>query len=112
MSKLALTYYFDIMRLGPQVVNLKLHGSGEEAILHLKNKAKQAFQIPPVFKGDQKLPKKGNYSIGFGFRGLVGRYLDKDEVALIKTYGSDNVWFDHSEKRLCAPDNDQKQQKG
>lgn len=105
MSKLALTYYFDIMRLGPSVVNLKLHDSGEEAIQHLKIKAKEAFQNPPIFKGDPKLPNKGNYSIGFGFRGLVGRYLDEEEVALIETFGSDNVWFDHSEKRLCAPEN-------
>lgn len=106
MSKLAITYYFDHMRLGTKLVNIKIHDSGEEAMSQLISSASGTFEYPPIFKGKQELPKKGQYSIGFGFRGLVGRYLSKEEIKLVEIYGKDGVWINYETNHLCAPESE------
>lgn len=104
MRKLAMSYYFDIFRFGSQVVNLKIHESGQEAMKHITSEADGHFEMPVITKNKKILPSKGCYSIGFGFRGFRARFLDAEEVRLIDKYGVEGVWFDHELKRLCEPE--------
>lgn len=112
MRKLAMSYYFDIFRFGSQVVNLKIHESGQEAMKHITSEADGHFTMPVITKNKKILPSKGYYSIGFAFRGFRARFLDDEEVKLIEKYGIDDVWIDHELKRLCEPESKEVQVDG
>lgn len=105
-ERLAIVYYWDVMRLGNQAVNITICDSGEEAMKVLKGNAKGSFQMPAIHKGKQELPSKGQYNIGFSFRGWTARYLNKTEIKLVKKYGKDGVWINHEKKRLVKPEED------
>lgn len=102
MAKLACTYYTNLFEY-PHIFHFKVHKSGKEAVRYLRNHAESYFQAGINWKKkDLKLRLGNQVTAGLGFRGMVARYLDEDEIILWKHYGND-CSIDIYSHRLGAP---------
>lgn len=101
MSKLSITYYFNLMGQ-PMYSGIKIHKSGKEAIREIINDSRYLFQLPVEFKQKPVIPTNGQFSIGFAFRQLVARFLTEEECAAYQKYG-DKVHFDVDSRTITPP---------
>lgn len=101
MGLLCITYYTDVMRHPMQ--DVKIHHSAKAATDYLMKHAQDYF-TSPIQSGSKNpvISKKSQLSVGVGFRKMVGRVLDEEEVRIYKEYG-DDAWCDFETKRLIAP---------
>ena len=74
-----LTYYQDLMR-GVFCAKPVVHKSGVKACDWLLKNAKDAFPMPIQNKKKIKITKDNQVSIGYAFRGFVGRQMTPEEI--------------------------------
>lgn len=79
MMAYCLTYYYSLMD-GIHCSDAKVHKSGVKACDWLIANAQRAFQMPIRFKNELKITKNKQVSIGFGFRGFIGRQMTSEEI--------------------------------
>ena len=101
MSKLAITYYHDVLR---GYSNIKVHKSGVEATKHFLNHAQNYFQLPINWKTKKpKLSGRKQLEVTIGLRGYYARFLNEDEVEVYKQHGNKS-WFSFETGKLIHPE--------
>ena len=74
-----ITYYFDVLR-GIHCSNARVHKSGVKACEWLRTNAQAAFNLPIQHTKKLKIAKDKQVSIGYAFRGYIGRQMAPEEI--------------------------------
>lgn len=99
-GKLAISYYYDVMR---GCSGLAIHQSGKKAVEEIERAADVNFNMPVVKKKKLRLTKGHAVTIGYAMRYFVARFLDDEEVEIYKKY-KDNSMFSQKELKIVEPD--------
>lgn len=99
--KKAITYYYSFAGYS----GIKFHDTGKQAVETILKDQKVVFSRPIIKKDNMKLTHKNQVTIGFPFRQLVARFLDDEELGVIKNVGLENIWFNHEEGKVVSNPN-------
>lgn len=90
-----LTYYQDLVR-GVSCAEPVVHKSGVKACDWLLKNAKDAFSMPIQNQKKIKITKDNQVSIGYAFRGFIGRQMTPEEIEDYHKNGDSTdglLWF-------------------
>ncbi|RQW65687.1 hypothetical protein DUK53_14950 [Listeria sp. SHR_NRA_18] len=90
MKKMAMTYFYDIMR-PPQMFDINIHESGTKAIAFFKENCQKYFHQPVQLRANLSIPTVGQVTIGVGLRQMVARFLTEEEAEIYKVYGEKSL---------------------
>lgn len=102
-GKLAISYYYDVMRgcSGPAV-----HKSGKEAVEEIERAADANFNMPVIKKKKLRLTKDGAVTIGYAMRYFIARFLDDEEVNIYNKYKDESMFSQKTYKLIKPEDED------
>ncbi|WP_057826015.1 hypothetical protein [Lentilactobacillus sunkii] len=100
-KRYALTYEFN-WNQGFTMANVNVYDSGSEALRQLHVLCRRMFPETKNMKEVSRIPKDGEVTCGFPFRGIAARYLTDAEIKIYKLYGNQSL-IDQKQMMIVSP---------